>query len=554
MSYRALYRVWRPQYFRDLVGQEHVTTTLANALTGGHISHAYLFSGPRGTGKTSAAKIFAKAVNCIHGPTAEPCNDCPACIAITEGTVLDVVEIDAASNRGVDEIRDLRDKVKYAPTEVRYKVYIIDEVHMLTTEAFNALLKTLEEPPAHVIFVLATTEPHKLPATIVSRCQRFPFRRISDQKVVERLVQVVEQENISYQPAALELIARFAEGGLRDALSLLDQAISFSGEQLTEEIILSIVGGISDESLFTLLDALQANNSSLALAELDRFFTYGVEVDQVVHDLLRITRDLLLAKSGHKARTGDLVNQAAKFSTAQLITWADQLVLIGQQLKWVSHPQLLLELFVIRQAGQYETTTEYVKQQPIQREEHQLQQPRQHQEKAVAKVETSTTQASTPIPTTQTHTPIPTEAQPPVQASTLASSSPKILDKSLVQVWPDILQSIKQQRMTLYAWLADAEIVDTSNQSLSLTFVGDFHCNTVSKPENKQFIEQEIQRVIGSSYELKAYTRDKWEQKNSSVVAKAETSITNSTNQSVNDIVEKAVALFGEELVTVEDN
>ena len=192
VSYRALYRVWRPQTFADLVGQEHVTQTLMNALQSGQLAHAYLFSGPRGTGKTSAAKIMAKAVNCIEGPTAEPCNQCEACRGVVDGSLMDVVEIDAASNRGVDEIRDLRDKVKYAPTEVRRKVYIIDEVHMLTTEAFNALLKTLEEPPQHVLFILATTEPYKLPPTILSRCQRFSFRRVPFGKIIARLRHITD--------------------------------------------------------------------------------------------------------------------------------------------------------------------------------------------------------------------------------------------------------------------------------------------------------------------------------------------------------------------------
>lgn len=521
MSYRALYRVWRPQSFRDLVGQEHVTTTLANALTSGHISHAYLFSGPRGTGKTSAAKIFAKAVNCIHGPTAEPCNECPACTMITEGIVLDVVEIDAASNRGVDEIRDLRDKVKYAPTEVRYKVYIIDEVHMLTTEAFNALLKTLEEPPSHVIFVLATTEPHKLPATIVSRCQRFPFRRIPHEKVVERLVKVVEQEGIEYQLSALEQIARFAEGGLRDALSLLDQAISFSKDQLTEDVILGIIGGISTESVLTLLEFMQTGDVSSALKELEKFFTYGIEVNQVVHDLLKITRDLLLAKTVTDG-TGDIQAKSEKFTTTQLLNWADQLVLIGQQLKWVTHPELLLELFVIKHCQVYETAVE----QPI-KQDVSPKVIKKATEKAVSKTDHG--EKSTPL------------------------VSPK-QQESLHKVWPTILQSIKQQRMTLYAWLADGQIVETSNNTVIMTFVGDFHCNTVLKPENKQFIEQEIERELGHALELKAYTRNVWEKRSEGQEDRNVNPADSPKGDTSEDIVNKAITLFGKELVSVEDN
>src|SRR5690625_5149433 len=228
MSYQALYRVWRPRNFADLVGQLHITRTLQNAISEEKFSHAYLFSGPRGTGKTSAAKIFAQTINCEQAPTREPCNQCTACLGVLDGSISDVIEIDAASNTSVDDIRKIRDKVKYAPPTVPYKVYIIDEVHMISVNAFNALLKTLEEPPAHVVFILATTEPHKIPLTIISRCQRFDFKAIGTKAMVERMQTIIEAENIEVSKQALEAIALAAEGGMRDALSVLDQAISYS--------------------------------------------------------------------------------------------------------------------------------------------------------------------------------------------------------------------------------------------------------------------------------------------------------------------------------------
>ena len=269
MGYQALYRVWRPQQFIDVVGQGHVTKTLQNALVGQKVSHAYLFSGPRGTGKTSAAKILAKAVNCELAPTSEPCNECATCRGITDGSISDVIEIDAASNNGVEEIRDIRDKVKYAPNAVTYKVYIIDEVHMLSQGAFNALLKTLEEPPKHVIFILATTEPHKIPLTIISRCQRFDFKRIQPQDIVGRMSQIIDESEISCDEQALHIIARAAEGGMRDALSLLDQAISFSSETVSVEDALTVTGSVSQSFLSRLAKAIYDKEVAVALEVLD---------------------------------------------------------------------------------------------------------------------------------------------------------------------------------------------------------------------------------------------------------------------------------------------
>src|SRR5690625_1411128 len=222
MGYKALYRTWRPRTFNDVVGQSHITQTLQNAIESGKFSHAYLFSGPRGTGKTSAAKIFAQTINCEAMPAREPCNECKACKGILDGSIPDVIEIDAASNTSVDDIRDIRERVKYAPSVVPYKVYIIDEVHMISVNAFNALLKTLEEPPAHVVFILATTEPHKIPLTIISRCQRFDFRTISNEVMVERMQHIVQKESFAVLDEALHAIALAAQGGMRDALSILD--------------------------------------------------------------------------------------------------------------------------------------------------------------------------------------------------------------------------------------------------------------------------------------------------------------------------------------------
>lgn len=297
--YQALYRKYRSQTFSQLVGQEVVAKTLKQAVEQEKISHAYLFSGPRGTGKTSVAKIFAKAMNCPNQVDGEPCNNCYICQAVTEGSLEDVIEMDAASNNGVDEIREIRDKSTYAPSLARYKVYIIDEVHMLSTGAFNALLKTLEEPTQNVVFILATTELHKIPATILSRVQRFEFKSIRTQDIKEHIQTILQKENISSEPEAVEIIARRAEGGMRDALSILDQALSLTqGNELTTAISEEITGTISLSALDDYVAALSQQDVSKALDSLNLLFENGKSMTRFVTDLLQYLRDLLVVQTG----------------------------------------------------------------------------------------------------------------------------------------------------------------------------------------------------------------------------------------------------------------
>lgn len=302
MAYQALYRKYRSQRFDEMVGQEVVATTLKNAIVNGQISHAYLFSGPRGTGKTSAAKIFAKAINCPNQKEGEPCNTCDICQAITQGSLEDVIELDAASNNGVDEIREIRDKSTYAASRATYKVYIIDEVHMLSTGAFNALLKTLEEPTDNVVFVLATTELQKIPATIISRVQRFAFKAITTHDIRQHLAEVLADEKIEFEDAALDVIAKSAEGGMRDALSLLDQALSFSDGQLAEKDALLVTGSIANEALISYVSALAASDGPTALDALEKIFLEGKNMLRFTEDLLTYFRDLLLKENNEIPR------------------------------------------------------------------------------------------------------------------------------------------------------------------------------------------------------------------------------------------------------------
>lgn len=301
MDYQALYRMYRPQSFDDVVGQTHVTKTLRNAISKGKQSHAYIFSGPRGTGKTSIAKVFAKAINCLNSDDGEPCNECAICKGITQGTNSDVIEIDAASNNGVDEIRNIRDKVKYAPSESKYKVYIIDEVHMLTTGAFNALLKTLEEPPSHAIFILATTEPYKIPPTIISRAQRFDFKAISMDQIVDRLKFVAESQSLEYDTAALEFIAKTSEGGMRDALSIMDQAIAFGDERLTLQDALNVTGSVDEAALNDLFKDVVEGNVKEAFGRYHHFISEGKEVNRLINDMIYFVRDTIMIKTSNES-------------------------------------------------------------------------------------------------------------------------------------------------------------------------------------------------------------------------------------------------------------
>lgn len=350
--YQALYRKYRSQTFGQLVGQEVIATTLRQAVEQGKISHAYLFSGPRGTGKTSVAKIFAKAMNCPNQKGGEPCNDCYICEAITNGSLEDVIEIDAASNNGVDEIRDIRDKSTYAPSLAPHKVYIIDEVHMLSTGAFNALLKTLEEPTENVVFILATTELHKIPATILSRVQRFEFKSIKTPAIQDHLKAVLDKEGIDYEEEAVAIIARRAEGGMRDALSILDQALSLTGEaQLTTATAEEITGSISQEALDLYVAALSAQDATAALDQLNLIFDNGKNMARFVTDLLQYLRDLLIVQTGgENLHLSERFNQNLAIPQATLFAWIDLATKNLADIKNSLQPKIYTEMMTIRLA------------------------------------------------------------------------------------------------------------------------------------------------------------------------------------------------------------
>ncbi|NMB95362.1 MAG: DNA polymerase III subunit gamma/tau [Clostridiaceae bacterium] len=357
MSYIALYRKWRPMIFEDVVEQEHIVRSLKNSVCNDHIAHAYLFCGTRGTGKTTMAHILARAINCLNPQKGNPCNECEICRGIISGSILDVIEIDAASNNSVDNIREIRDEVVYSPSQAKFKVYIIDEVHMLSTGAFNALLKTLEEPPARVVFILATTEPHKLPATILSRCQRYDFRRITSRSIAKHLNKIALASNVKVEQEALDLIARLSDGALRDALSILDQCISMGSDDIKYEDVLTITGVVNETFVASFAEALNKKDINESLVKVNTLFMEGKDISQFVIELITYYRNLLICNTiddpSQIIETSDeslrvMKSQAGLLDRSFIISVINELSSLEVSLKWSSQPRIMLEVALIK--------------------------------------------------------------------------------------------------------------------------------------------------------------------------------------------------------------
>ena len=568
MAYQALYRKWRPQKFEDMVGQTAVTKTLKNAIIHHKTSHAYLFTGPRGTGKTSAAKIFAKAINCLNPQDGEPCNDCLLCKGITEGTIGDVIEIDAASNNGVEEIRDIRDKARYAPTQATYKVYIIDEVHMLSTGAFNALLKTLEEPPKNVIFILATTEPHKIPATIISRTQRFDFRRITNDEIIQRLRYIIEQEEIAYDEEALSVIARCANGGMRDALSLLDQVISFSDDKVSFEQAIQVSGSLTDDLMIEFVRLLTQQQAQAALLQLQDLLLLGKEASRLIEEWLEFSRDLLVAK-----QTGDMIGRSEAFvefakevEEAFLYRFMDALNQTQQEMRFTTKPTISLEVFTIKMAQPVvavdqqaaPTNQEYVSQleQQLQSLQQQMSQLLQGQGVVAPKKATSTPQAKA-----STYKPNIGEVYKVLDAATR---------KDLIfirELWGDLLQMLSTTQRALlkasepvaaslngFVLKFDYEILcQRAQESVDLHEDIARHCQTLAQyPGNFVSVTGEQWAQIRQDY-----LRDKKEKQEAEGVTHATEMEEQPTDEEekneVEQLVQNTIDLFGEEIVHISE-
>lgn len=517
MSYQALYRVWRPQRFSDLVGQQIVTTTLKNAIITKKISHAYLFAGPRGTGKTSAAKIFAKAVNCHHQTDGEPCNECELCQAITAGQLNDVIEIDAASNNGVEQIRDIRDKVKYAPTQADYKVYIIDEVHMLSTGAFNALLKTLEEPPANVIFILATTEPHKIPLTIISRVQRFDFRRISAKDAFERMKYILDQKKVAYQEDALWVIANAAEGGMRDALSILDQALSFGDEQVTIDDALLVTGSVTKQLVQEYFLQVAKGDSAPALETLTKITGAGKDGQRFIEDLISFIRDILLYQespslidlpaTGLRKEDFDQLSGAA--SSTALYQMIDTLNDIQQEMRFTTHPDVYLEVLTVRlcQIRGYERTQPGA-------DQAELTQLRQ----AVAALQQEVNQLRQ-TPPAEVKTPVPRPSRSTsnkqalrinlAQVNLILTNATRPELENLQGLWGDMLSLLDNAQSSL---INNSEPVAASPAGVVVSFDNNFLFEQANGGNLGNAMGAALQQLTGRERQVVFVPKDKWPQ------------------------------------------
>lgn len=555
MGYQALYRKFRPRTFDEVLGQEHITTILKNQILNDNIAHAYLFSGTRGTGKTSTAKIFARAVNCENNTNGNPCNECEVCKKIQDESIMDVVEMDAASNNSVDDIRELREKVKYLPSKGRYKVYIIDEVHMLSKGAFNALLKTLEEPPKHLLFILATTEPQKLPATILSRCQRYDFKRLNMKDIVDNMKTICNDIDVEIEDRGLHLIARNADGAMRDALSILDQCVSFAEGKITHDYILSILGTVNNDVYFDMADHIINKDLNKALELIEYIVLNGKDIKQFIKDLILHFRNIMIAKSSKDLEklvdaSLDMIDRLKEQSKAIKMNNVIRIINILSeaevQSKWSSQPRIILETSIIKIVSpNVDDNLEGLVNRIDELEEKinsgdikiNTTSKKKKIGKSKPKVKTDNVKKKA-----TTKKEIKTNEKKEVKEVKTGNVNKDIDIKGIKNSWADILKKIKSNKISIHALLLEGKPVNIKGNVLIISFDDGFgfHKDAVDKADNKKYIEGIMNEFLNTDLKIKFVMESEIESQEEDVEENNE------------DLVEKAKNVFGEDLVEVE--
>ena len=541
--YQALYRKYRPKTFDEVLGQEHVTTTLKNQIISGNIGHAYLFSGTKGTGKTSTAKIFSRAVNCLHPVNGNPCNECEICKGIMDESIMDVIEMDAASNRKIEDIRELKDKVIYPPAKAKYKIYIVDEVHMLTNQAFNALLKTLEEPPRHLIFILATTDVQKLPQTIISRCQRFDFRRLTSRDIVSNMRNILDKLNVRIDDSILHLIARNSDGAMRDALSLLDQLISYSSN-LTYQDALKILGIANMDFIFSLVENIKNRKIEDSLLAINDIIQEGKDIIQFIKDLIYHYRNLLIAKTSNNAveimdmdegMAKEYIKQSSDMTLDYILRSIEILNDSEKRMSWSTQPRIILEMAVIKLINLEERMS--------------LEDRVRNLEEMISKREVSAIQnRKQPVPkkaeenrniTHRIEKEDKKEKEEKAEESGTFDDGGEISIEAIKVNWDKILRIVKGKDIKTNAFLKEGKPFFFSDNVLTIAYDDRhiFHKEAMGKPNNKELVENIISSLFNKNIKIKLILESDREE---------------DRIEDKEDIIKDVINFFGEDIVKIE--